>query len=74
MLTKNVANRNGNTAVMSIAILHGILCALMLWVVKRANSKKEKLRSELPADELTRLRAEPLDIVGDHHIDFVYGC
>jgi hypothetical protein len=45
----------------------------MLWVVKSAKSKTEKLRAELLADELARLRAESLDIVGDRHIGFIYG-
>jgi hypothetical protein len=45
---------------------------LTLWVVKSAKSK-EKLRAELLADELARLRAESLDIVGDRHIGFIYG-
>jgi hypothetical protein len=45
----------------------------MLSAVKHANSNKEKRRSEFPADELTRLNAEPLDIFGDRHLDFVYG-
>jgi hypothetical protein len=42
-----------------------------LWVVKIAKSKEEKLRAELVADELAKLRPEPLDIVGDRHIGFV---
>jgi hypothetical protein len=66
-----VADRKSNTVSISITILHRLLCALMLWVVKIAKSKEEKLRAELVADELAKLRPEPLDIVGDRHIGFV---
>ncbi|KAG0647885.1 putative transporter [Hyphodiscus hymeniophilus] len=65
--------RKGNAAAMSTIILHGVVCVILIWVVKRANDKKDKLRTELPQEDLARLRAESFDIVGDRHIDFVYG-
>lgn len=50
-----------------------IAVLLLLWVIKRGNEKKIRLRNEASPEDLQRLKAESWDIVGDRHIDFDYG-
>jgi hypothetical protein len=60
-------------ASLGIIVAHILTTATLLWVIKCANDKKAKLRTELSAEELQRRKAESWDIAGDHHIDFDYG-
>lgn len=52
---------------------HVVATLIMLWIVKRANVAKEKLRTELSPEELQRRQAESWDVLGDRHIEFNYG-
>lgn len=56
-----------------MTVAHMVAVCCLLYAVKHANDKKDKLRSELSPASLAELKAESLDIVGDAHIDFVYG-
>lgn len=67
------ADHKGLASSLGLMCGHMLLVPIMLWAVKRFNDKKEQLKAQLSAEELVRLRAESLDIVGDRHIDFVAG-
>jgi hypothetical protein len=66
-------DRKGNSSSLALMGAHVLAILALLWSIKRANTAKEQLKNELPAEELERRRAESWDILGDRHIDFKFG-
>ncbi|KAK7888347.1 hypothetical protein LTR67_008693 [Exophiala xenobiotica] len=65
--------RRGIGSSLGLTVAHAVAVMAMLWVVKRRNDAKDKLRASLSPEELEQRRAESWDLVGDDHIDFKHG-
>ncbi|GAM91175.1 hypothetical protein ANO11243_092220 [Dothideomycetidae sp. 11243] len=66
--------RKGNASALGLVAFMGICAVVLSWYLRFLNKKKAAFRDSLTAEELDALRrSQSLDIVGDGHVDFVYG-